>query len=153
METSIIPSGETDQAWEGKLGRRTAARGIARFMSGKTIVIVDDEEDLRDNLLDLLEFMGYSVATCETAEEMLEMMPTLPAGLVLLDYQLPGMDGIEALTILKRDWPDLPVALVTASSQPAIIQRARDRGVDGIVFKPYDQAEILATVDKLFSGK
>ncbi len=118
-------------------------------MTDKTIVIVDDEEELRENLRDLLEFKDYNVVIYPNAEEFLHQFDPSSVDLVLMDYQLPIMNGLDAIKRLKELKPNLPAALVTASSQPVIIEEAKENGVDEIIFKPYTHEDILKTVEKL----
>lgn len=121
-------------------------------MDTKTIVIVDDEEDLRDNLQDLLEFKGYAVVVFANGEDLLEQYDSLQPNLVLLDNQLPGIHGLELLPILKEKKPQVPVALVTASSQRHTMEEAEKLGADRFVMKPYTQQEMLSVVEALLSA-
>ena len=117
-----------------------------------TIIIVDEEEELRENLQDLLEFKGYDVVTYTSGEEILDHFESVKADLVLLDFQLPGLNGIDVLIQIKEKMPSLPVALVTASSQPQTLEQASRYGVDRIVMKPYSCQEILQAVNELLQS-
>ena len=117
-----------------------------------TIIIVDEEEELRENLQDLLEFKGYDVVTYTSGEEILDHFESVKADLVLLDFQLPGLNGIDVLIQIKEKMPSLPVALVTASSQPQTLEQASRYGVDRIVMKPYSSQEILHAVNELLQS-
>jgi len=118
-----------------------------------TIVIVDDEEELRDNLQDLLEFKGYSVISFESGEEMLQAIDSLRADMALLDFLLPGMDGLELYAQLKQKKPNLPVALVTASSHKDTLAQAREAGVNRVILKPYSHTDILQAVAEMLGEK
>ena len=120
-------------------------------MPDQTIVIVDDEDELRENLIDLLEFKGYTVRAYSSGEDMLAELEPLNVDLFLLDYQLPGLNGLELLRILKEKRPGIPVVLVTASTQSLITEKAEKLGVDKIVFKPYSQADMLTVIQGLLS--
>ncbi len=120
-------------------------------MPEQTIIIVDDEEELRENLTDLLEFKDYTVHAYSNAEDMLGELDGIHPDLFLLDYQLPGMDGLELLRLVKKRLPSVPVIIVTASTQPAVIEEAQNSGVDKVVHKPYTQADMIAAIDELIS--
>jgi len=120
-------------------------------MSTITIVIVEDEEELRENLLDLLEFKGYNVIAYGSAEAFLEKIESLSADLVLCDHQLPGINGIDALPEMKRIKPNLPVAIVTASCQKDTFEEALERGAERIIHKPYEQMEMLQAVEEMLN--
>ncbi|RJP34217.1 MAG: response regulator [Candidatus Omnitrophota bacterium] len=122
-------------------------------MADRTIVIVDDEEELRENLRDLLEFHEYIVHVFSNAETFLDKIDAIPVDLVLMDYLLPTLNGLEAIRRLKAQKPDIPAALVTASSQQVIIEEAQRIGVDRIIYKPYSHREILQAVETLLSSK
>ncbi len=118
-------------------------------MSKITIVIVEDEEELRENLYDLLDFKGYNVVAYGSAEAFLEKIESLSADLVLCDHQLPGINGIDALPEMKKIKPDLPVAIVTASCQKDTFDTAMERGAERIIHKPYEQMDMLQAVEEM----
>ncbi len=120
-------------------------------MTDKTIIIVEDEEELRENLFDLLEFKGYNVIAYGSAEAFFQNIESLSADLVLCDHQLPGVNGIDALPEMKRIKPNLPVAIVTASCQKATFETAIERGADRIIHKPYEQMDMLQAVEEMLN--
>ncbi len=122
-------------------------------MPNPRIAIVDDEEELRENLRDLLEFKGYEVVIFSTAEELLKRIDAESVDLLLLDNQLPGLNGLEVFPILREKKPDMPVALVTASSQRDTLDLARGMGINRIILKPYSQADVLKTIEELLREK
>jgi len=113
------------------------------------VLIVDDEEELRENLFDLLELEGYEVATCKTGGEALKSVESRVPDLVLLDIQLPEIDGIEILRQFKERHPNLPVIMVSASSQQGTREKIEEYDADGFILKPYDQDELLALIESL----
>jgi two-component system OmpR family response regulator len=118
-------------------------------MPDAAVLIVEEEEELAENLRDLLEFEGYAVATCSTGEEALEKTSSETPDLVLLDIQLPGMNGLEVLRRLKGKYPTLPVAIVSALSQKETRKQMEECGADGMLLKPYDQDELLRLIESL----
>ncbi|MBN2327757.1 MAG: response regulator, partial [Candidatus Omnitrophica bacterium] len=104
-----------------------------------------------ENLQDLLEFKGYNVISWESAEELLQNLESHVVDLILLDHQLPGLNGIEALHEVKKIKPHLPVSLVTASCQKETFEAAISGGAERIIHKPYSPAEILQAVEEMLS--
>jgi DNA-binding response OmpR family regulator len=117
-------------------------------MPDATILVVDDEEELAQNLADLLEFEGYTTQVCSSGEQALEKVVVHPPDLVLLDIQLPGIDGLETLRRLKEAHPTIPVLMVSASSKRGTMEQVKKFGADGLILKPYDQDELLALIER-----
>ena len=116
-----------------------------------TIIIVDDEEELRENLQDLLEFKGYTVISYPNGEDMLKQIDSINSDVFLLDFQLPGLSGIELIPHIRAKFPDIPIGLVTASSQPNTIEEAESNGVNRIIFKPYSPMDMLQAVEEMLN--
>ncbi len=107
------------------------------------ILVVDDEEDLADNLADFLELEGFSPLICTTAEDAVDLLNESLPDMALLDIQLPGMSGIELLSIIKDKYPSIPVVMISASSQKDTQELLTKYHADGMLLKPYDQDELL----------
>ncbi len=102
------------------------------------ILVVEDNEPNLKLLRDVLEYAGYDVRVARTAEDGIALAVKEPPDLVLMDLQLPGIDGMEALRRL-RERPrtaDIPVVAVTAQAMKQDRERALDAGFDGYVEKP-----------------
>ncbi|MBD3265965.1 response regulator [bacterium] len=143
------------QKWQMTVGGRWLAntctflkckRGKGALMASANIVIVDEEEELRENLQDLLEFQGYTVFPFNTGEELLDALPAIDADLFLLDYQLPGINGIDLYSEIKQIKPGIPGILVTASSLHEIIEKSKQAGLKEIIQKPYALADMIDKV-------
>ena len=107
-----------------------------------TILLVEDNERNRKLARTILEFRGYEVVECEDGEPALELARKHRPALVLMDIQLPTVDGITALRRLRAD-PDtaaIPVVAVTASVTPGERDRVVAAGFNGYVSKPIDVA-------------
>src|SRR5687768_18604003 len=116
----------------------------------KTILLVEDNERNRKLVRTILEFRGHEVVECEDGAPSLELARTHKPALVLMDIQLPTMDGITALLRLRAD-PDtasIPVVAVTASVTPGERDRVVAAGFNGYVAKPIDVATFGEMVDK-----
>jgi CheY-like chemotaxis protein len=99
----------------------------------------------------VLEATGYRTLKACTGEEALELAASHPLALVLMDVQLPGIDGVETLARLRRDERTASVRVLALTAQAMDGDRARflDAGFDGYLSKPVDVAELLRTVEEL----
>jgi two-component system cell cycle response regulator DivK len=123
-------------------------------MSGELILIVEDNEKNRKLARMVLQKKGYRTVEAETGEEALEQARKEPPALVLMDYQLPGIDGIETFKRLRADpaLPRMPIVAVTASAMPEDQARMREAGFDGFETKPINVQNLLATVERLLAA-
>jgi two-component system cell cycle response regulator DivK len=123
-------------------------------MSGELILIVEDNEKNRKLARMVLQKRGYRTAEAETGEQALELARQEPPALVLMDYQLPGIDGIEAFHRLRGDksLPRMPIVAVTASAMPEDQKRMREAGFDGFETKPINVQNLLATIERLLGN-
>ena len=115
----------------------------------KLILVVDDDDAVRDSLRTLLELQDFSVSTFETCHDLLSSNFANAACLVL-DIHLPGMSGLELMEALKRDRRSLPTILVTARSDNAIRDRARALGAVASLEKPIDFKGLMNAIDRCF---
>lgn len=116
-------------------------------MPNQTIIIVEDEIELRENLTDLLEFKDYNVEVYSSGSELLQNIDSITAGLIFIDYQMPGLSGTDTAIQVKAMYPNLPIVLVTASSQPSTREEAAKAGIDKLIIKPYSPNDIFETVE------
>ena len=111
-----------------------------------SILIVDDEESIRESLVTLLEMEGYSVETGADGEEGLARIAERPFDLVLLDYALPGMNGMEVLQEIRERDQQLAVIMITAYGTVENAVQAMQSGAANFVQKPWDNEKLLADV-------
>ena len=118
-------------------------------MAGESILIVDDDprnvEFLRDSLLDPV---GYTTLCATDGEEALHLALTEEPDLILLDLQMPKMDGFEVLEALKRQGREIPAILITAHGSESIAVQAFRLGVRDYFQKPFRATEIMQAVDR-----
>jgi two-component system, cell cycle response regulator DivK len=117
-------------------------------MAGELILIVEDNEKNRKLERDVLQFHGYQTAEAETAEEGIRLAHADTPALILMDIQLPGINGIEALGQLRADTRTrgIPVIAVTASAMTQDRQKIMAAGFDGYQSKPISVKEFVAAV-------
>jgi CheY-like chemotaxis protein len=115
------------------------------------ILIVEDNEPSRMLVRDVLQATGYRTAEAVTAEEGLRLAKESRPALILMDIQLPGMNGIEALQQLRRDpvTQGIPVVAVTASAMTHDRPRILAAGFDAYQTKPISVRELLEAVRML----
>ena len=111
-----------------------------------SILVIDDEEIMREVLETLLTREGYSVRFARSAEEGLELARSMPFDVAIVDLMLPGMDGIAALEELKRINEDLPVLMITAFASVETAIAAMKRGAFDYITKPFKNDEVLVVV-------
>jgi len=110
------------------------------------ILVVDDEEIMREIVETLLTREGYRVHLAATAEEGLELVRSLPLDAVLLDVMLPGMDGLALLDEIRKADDELPVMMVTAFASVESAIAAMKRGAFDYITKPFKNDEVLIVV-------
>lgn len=119
----------------------------------KRILVVEDQEDNRQILRDLLSNAGYEMIEAEDGEQALEQVAKHRPDLILMDIQLPLMDGYEATRRIKAD-PDLksiPIIVVTSYALSGDEEKARVAGCDAYVAKPYSPRALLAQIREYLS--
>lgn len=116
-----------------------------------SILIVEDEKEIRELLVFTLVRDGYEVIEAETAEIALEKINNRLPDLILADWMLPGMDGIDLAKRLRRDelTADLPIVMLTARGEEADKLKSFAGGIDDYITKPFSPRELLARVKAL----
>jgi len=115
----------------------------------KTILIIEDELNIRDLIETFLSKNGYVTVGVESAELGIKKIPVLKPALILLDIQLPNMDGLEAIRRIREDprGKDIPIILVSVQSSDIHRIIGLESGADDFVSKPFNPAELLARVN------
>jgi len=120
-------------------------------IAGERILVVEDNEKNMKLVRDVLQASGYLVLEAATAEDGVAVARTNAPALVLMDMQLPGMSGVEALAQLRGDerTESIPVLALTAQAMHGDRERFLDAGFDGYLSKPVDVLDLVATVREL----
>jgi len=113
------------------------------------VLVVDDVEGNRELLCRRLEPFGYEMHQVESGEAALEFMRGRKPDLVLLDYMMPNMNGVDVLHVMRQDWQiaSIPVIMVTARAESDAVVRALDAGADDYVTKPIDFEVLRARIE------
>ena len=117
-------------------------------MSAGRILVVDDEPQIRRVMRTALTATGYEVSDARSGEEAVEKLGDERFDLILLDVNLPGMSGLEACRVIRRETlvPDVPIIMLTVRDAEKDIVEALDAGADDYVVKPFGTPELLARI-------
>jgi DNA-binding response OmpR family regulator len=114
----------------------------------KKVLIVDDEPNVREFLSEALEGAGYDTLTAQDARDGLEKALFARPDLILLDIMMPGMDGWQMLSCLRREAraKHIPVVMLTARSETESVVRSQELNVLDYFIKPVDPEELIAFI-------
>lgn len=110
------------------------------------ILVVDDEESIRDLCARVLTRAGYAVVTAPSGEEAVVRLERESFDLLISDIRMPGISGLEVLERAKATSPQIRVVLITGFGTPQMLTRAQQSGADRILTKPFNPMELLAAV-------
>ncbi|MEW6275131.1 MAG: response regulator transcription factor [Bacillota bacterium] len=110
------------------------------------ILIVEDEEPIRSFVRINLERSGFRTLEVASGEEALELIKKGVPHLVVLDLKLPGMDGLEVCRVLREQYPQVAIIMLTARSQDMDRVKGLETGADDYVVKPFHPLELVARV-------
>ncbi|MEW6358121.1 MAG: response regulator transcription factor [Planctomycetota bacterium] len=116
-------------------------------MTRSRVLVVEDDAAIRAGILDALQFEGYHTLEAKDGNEGLDSALHLTYDLLLLDLVLPGHDGFEILSEVRRRRPTLPVVILTARGEEGDRVRGLKMGADDYVVKPFSVKELLARVE------
>jgi CheY-like chemotaxis protein len=122
-------------------------------MSGSLgrVLVVDDDDVIRQLITVNLELEGFEVATAVDGQDCLDKVKEVDPAVVTLDIMMPRLDGWEAASRLREDpeTANVKVVLLSARAQEADLERGNRIGVDAYLTKPFDPDELIATVRRL----
>ncbi len=116
------------------------------WMSGKTVLVIDDSETIRATVSDRLERGGYTVASAQNGREGLRRLYEIKPDVVLLDVVMPELDGWKTLELI-RDVSNVPVIMLTSRDSELERVRGLRGGADDYVGKPFSPAELSARIE------
>ena len=117
----------------------------------KTIMVVDDNPDIITIVKTILEGRGFTVFSASSGPELLNLLPTQRADLIILDIMMPEMDGLEVLTRLKgkTETSTIPVILLTAKVQYEDVLGGYKLGADYYITKPFTSTQLVNGINLL----
>jgi two-component system response regulator MtrA len=113
------------------------------------IFIADDDPLLLEGLSRALSGRGYTVRTAPDGPRLLSLMEHERPDLVVLDIMMPGMSGLDVLRRVRDDgrWPTVPVMMVTALTDAAVMESARNDGASDVIHKPFRLKDLVARIE------
>lgn len=115
------------------------------------ILLVEDDTDLSETLQDWLMFQQHTVEAVYTGTEALEQMRFSTFDIVVLDWQLPGMNGIDVLRTYRSEGGKMPVLMLTGRTEAKEIKQLMDAGATDYMAKPFNLKDLSARVDQIVS--
>ena len=128
-----------------------------------SILIIDDEEDIRDALQMVLESAGHDVKVASNGNDAVEFQRENPADLIITDIIMPGKDGIVTIKEIRHEFPGIRIIAISggggvhsneyvpdAITTTAYLAAAKEAGADIIFTKPFERKDLIQAVDNLF---
>ncbi len=122
---------------------------------GRRALVVDDNRLTADSLASMLDLLGFEVQTSYGARQALQELAAEGPDVVLLDINMPGIDGFEVLSYFKRDprLAEVPIIIVSTESQPENVERAREIGAAAFLPKPITVDALEETLSDFFGER
>lgn len=117
--------------------------------TARSALVVDDEAIIRDTLCAFLQSESFDATGAAGGAAALELLRTRPPTVVVLDLQMPGMDGAETLRLIRREWPDIPVVISTGYPKGDLMERLAAYAPFAVLEKPYLPQALLNTIRAL----
>jgi two-component system chemotaxis response regulator CheY len=119
------------------------------------IMVVDDEEDVRETIKLQLEAENYNVIEAENGEEAIKLLRSednlMNCGLILCDIRMPKVNGIEYIDYLKEQAPGIPVVVITGYPDTELAVGLMNKGVKDYLVKPVESEKLMKVVNKLIA--
>ncbi len=119
----------------------------------RRILVVEDDEDMRENLRRILVCAGYEVQMARNGAEAITVLDTHPCHLVLTDLVMPGMGGLDLLAEIRRHEQNLPVIFLTAFGDRTTMIKATEKGAVDFLTKPFRAASLLGIIQRILNSQ
>jgi len=118
-------------------------------MSQKTILIIDDHEEIRDNTAEILSFGGYKTLTAENGKRGIELALKEKPDLIVCDIMMPELDGYGVLHLLRKnpETENIPLIFLTAKAERSDLRKGMEMGADDYVTKPFEELELMNAIE------
>ncbi len=119
-------------------------------MSQKTILVIEDQDDVRDNIAELLNLSNYKTLTAENGRMGVKMALSEVPDLILCDIMMPEMDGYEVLYLIMKNpsTASIPFIFLTAKAEKEDFRKGMNLGADDYIVKPYQEIELLGAIER-----
>ena len=118
------------------------------------ILVIDDDDQMRTLLRQVMEWAGYEVIEAGDGREGMQKQRKQPADLVITDLIMPEQEGLETITSLKKEYPGIKIIAISGGGRigpEAYLPAAQELGADKVFSKPFDVRELSETVKELLS--
>ena len=112
-----------------------------------SVLIVDDDVGMVDTLRDVFDAKGYDAATAHSGQAAVAMIERKPYDVVLMDIQMPGLNGIQTLQAMRRHVPGIPVIMMTAFTRHELVEEAK-RAAVAVLSKPLELDDVLGLIER-----
>ena len=118
-------------------------------MSHRTILIIDDHNEIRENTAELLSFGGYKTLTAENGKKGVEIALAEKPDLIVCDIMMPELDGYGVLHLLRKnpETEDIPLIFLTAKAERSDLRKGMEMGADDYVTKPFEEIELMNAIE------
>src|SRR5215210_481297 len=115
----------------------------------KTVLVIDDNNELRENTAEILELAGYKTLTAENGKKGVEIAVKEKPSLIICDIMMPELDGYGVLHLLRKnpDTESIPFIFLTAKTERSDFRKGMEMGADDYITKPFDDSELLSAVE------
>ncbi|RTR40644.1 response regulator [Shewanella canadensis] len=117
------------------------------------VLIAEDDEDLRTNMVDILELEGFDVIAVPSAEDAIFACQSHSFDIALMDLVMSGMTGVEAISNLRQENPFMAVVIVTAYATVDTAVDAMKKGADSVLTKPFKSVDLVMTIRRSIAEK
>ena len=116
------------------------------------VLVVDDDQSMATNLADMISLLDYQTEIVTGPRQALESIQANPPSLILLDMNMPGVNGLEVCRYIKREPSsmDTPVVFISAEDDPSVMEEARQAGASGYLIKPIEFDELESILVESF---
>jgi len=125
-------------------------------MAKGKIIVVDDEQDVRDVIRLQLETKGFNILEATNGQEAIDLLRSgdnmVNVGLILCDIRMPKVNGVECIDFLRREAPGVPVVVVTGYPDSELAANLLKKGVKYYLVKPVEKEKLLAIVDQIVAA-
>ncbi len=121
-----------------------------------TILLVDDEEDIRESYKEMFEAMGYTVILAQDGREAIELYRRELPDVVIMDVLMPKLTGVQTTELLKKEFPDARIIGMSGGwirQKDFFLQVARSSGASAVIAKPFQKEELVAMINKVINDK
>ena len=113
------------------------------------VLVVDDDPGMLDTLVDIITSSGYDVETAHSGDAAVAMVEQSRFDVTLMDIQMPGLNGVEALKVMRAIAPGMAVIMMTAFTRDELVEEARQSSAVEVLSKPLDVRRVLDLIQSL----